>query len=92
VLSSQILLGDAVLQRVKKSSHVCWLKSCNVAANADSVWGCRWDAANSELVSDEVGIAYPVINGVPHMKPESGRALDRPHPGSKEDEIPMQPS
>lgn len=52
----------------------------------------RWDAANSELVSDEVGIAYPVVNGVPHLKPESGRVIDKPQPGSKEDEIPMQPS
>ena len=55
-------------------------------------WLCRWDAANSELISDSVGVAYPVVNGVPQLKPESGRVLDKPKPGSQEDEIPMQPS
>ncbi len=77
------------------SGHIHGIHRFVVGGSVDSpgvVGVCRWDAANSELVSDEVGIAYPVVNGVPHLKPESGRVIDKPQPGSKEDEIPMQPS
>jgi hypothetical protein len=30
---------------------------------------CRWDAATSELVCDELGVAYPVRNGMPNLRP-----------------------
>lgn len=52
----------------------------------------RWDPAASELVSDEIGVAYPVVNGVPQLTPEKGRALSGPVKGADADEVPAQPS
>ena len=35
---------------------------------------CRWDAAASELVCDELGVAYPVKDGMPNLRP-SGKIV-----------------
>ena len=37
---------------------------------------CRWDAAAQELVCDELGVAYPVINGMPNLRPADGRVIE----------------
>lgn len=38
----------------------------------------RYDATAAELVCDEAGIAYPVIDGVPCLLPSAGRRLPSP--------------
>ncbi|NXC30678.1 PREY protein, partial [Campylorhamphus procurvoides] len=37
----------------------------------------RYEAATNELINEELGIAYPVIDGIPTMVPEAAR---RTHP------------
>ena len=53
---------------------------------------CRWDPAASELICDELNVAYPVVNGIPQLAPENGRVMSTPVPGANADEIPAQPS
>ena len=36
----------------------------------------RWDAAAKELVCDELGVAYPVIGGMPNLRPADGRVIE----------------
>ena len=56
----------------------------------------RWDPSASELINDELGVAYPVVDGIPHLTPDSGRVLNdsraSPVPGSAPEEVPVQPS
>ncbi|EDL88035.1 similar to RIKEN cDNA 2610022G08, isoform CRA_a [Rattus norvegicus] len=33
----------------------------------------RYDASTNELINDELGIAYPIIDGVPNMIPQAAR-------------------
>ncbi|KAK9830074.1 hypothetical protein WJX72_009616 [[Myrmecia] bisecta] len=35
----------------------------------------RCDSATNELVSDSIGVAYPIVNGVPWLVPKEGRVL-----------------
>jgi uncharacterized protein len=37
----------------------------------------RYDEARQELVSDDVGLAYPIRDGVPVLLVEEARKLDR---------------
>ena len=37
---------------------------------------CRWDATASELICDELGVAYPVIKGIPNLRPADGRIIE----------------
>lgn len=37
---------------------------------------CRYDADKQELVSQEVGVAYPVVAGIPRLMPIAGRLID----------------
>ena len=30
----------------------------------------------SELICDELGVAYPVINGIPNLRPADGRIIE----------------
>jgi uncharacterized protein YbaR (Trm112 family) len=39
----------------------------------------KWDEKKQELVSEAVGIAYPVRDGLPVMLVEEARPLDPPH-------------
>jgi len=36
---------------------------------------CRYDAAASELVCDELGLAYPVVDGIPRLLLSAARKL-----------------
>lgn len=36
---------------------------------------CRYDVSTNELVCDKLGVAYPVINGVPNLVPQDGRLI-----------------
>ncbi|XP_005107948.1 protein preY, mitochondrial [Aplysia californica] len=35
----------------------------------------RYDAANQELVCDDLGVAYPIVDGIPNLNPHDGRML-----------------
>lgn len=36
---------------------------------------CRYDKVNNELVCDELGVAYPIVNGIPNLVPQDARML-----------------
>ncbi|XP_060596722.1 protein preY, mitochondrial-like [Ruditapes philippinarum] len=38
----------------------------------------RYDKETSELVSDSIGVAYPIKNGVPNLVPQDARMLETP--------------
>lgn len=38
----------------------------------------RYDPVASELMCDEIGVAYPVIAGIPRLLPSAGRVLPKP--------------
>nr|XP_020769077.1 protein preY, mitochondrial-like [Odocoileus virginianus texanus] len=33
----------------------------------------RYEASTNELINEELGIAYPIIDGIPNMVPEAAR-------------------
>ncbi|KXJ12794.1 Protein preY, mitochondrial [Exaiptasia diaphana] len=35
----------------------------------------RFDAASNQLISDEIGVAYPVVDGVPNLIPSDGHLI-----------------
>ncbi|XP_061578501.1 protein preY, mitochondrial [Cololabis saira] len=37
----------------------------------------RYDAATNELINEELGIAYPVIDGIPNMIPQEARLIKK---------------
>ncbi|XP_053920305.1 protein preY, mitochondrial [Cuculus canorus] len=40
----------------------------------------RYEEATNELINEELGIAYPIIDGIPHMIPEAARATRKEPP------------
>ncbi|KAJ8340210.1 hypothetical protein SKAU_G00348430 [Synaphobranchus kaupii] len=44
----------------------------------------RYDETTNELINDELGIAYPVIGGIPNMVPQDARLI-RKDPEEKAD-------
>ncbi|KFV91744.1 hypothetical protein N326_00232, partial [Eurypyga helias] len=46
----------------------------------------RYEEATNELINEELGIAYPVIDGIPNMIPEAARTTRKKPPaeGSKQ--------
>ncbi|NXV14037.1 PREY protein, partial [Cepphus grylle] len=46
----------------------------------------RYNEATNELINEELGIAYPVIDGIPNMIPEAARTTQKKPPaeGSKQ--------
>lgn len=36
---------------------------------------CRYDVEQQLLINDELGVGYPVVNGVPYLMPTRGRML-----------------
>ncbi|XP_037385061.1 protein preY, mitochondrial [Talpa occidentalis] len=43
----------------------------------------RYDASTNELINEELGIAYPIIDGIPNMIPQAAR---RTHQSMKQEE------
>ncbi|CAL9697052.1 unnamed protein product [Knipowitschia caucasica] len=37
----------------------------------------RYEAETNELINDELGIAYPVIDGIPNMIPQDARLIQK---------------
>ncbi|XP_077372399.1 protein preY, mitochondrial [Festucalex cinctus] len=37
----------------------------------------RFEATTNELINDELGIAYPIIDGIPNMIPQEARLLQK---------------
>ncbi|XP_053740765.1 protein preY, mitochondrial-like [Synchiropus splendidus] len=44
----------------------------------------RYEAQTNELVNDELGIAYPIIDGIPNMIPQEARLLQKDPPPTQE--------
>ncbi|KAM6077072.1 protein preY, mitochondrial-like [Chlamydotis macqueenii] len=46
----------------------------------------RYEKATNELINEELGIAYPIIDGIPNMIPEAARTTRKKPPaeGSKQ--------
>ncbi|NWZ82545.1 PREY protein, partial [Poecile atricapillus] len=40
----------------------------------------RYEEATNELINEELGIAYPIIDGIPNMVPEAARMLHKKPP------------
>ncbi|NXP54703.1 PREY protein, partial [Heliornis fulica] len=40
----------------------------------------RYDEASKELINEELGIAYPVLDGIPTMVPEAARTIQKRPP------------
>nr|XP_061783875.1 protein preY, mitochondrial-like isoform X1 [Nerophis lumbriciformis] len=40
----------------------------------------RFDEKTNELINDELGIAYPIIDGIPNMIPQEARLLEKTSP------------
>ncbi|NXF11336.1 PREY protein, partial [Smithornis capensis] len=38
----------------------------------------RYEEATNELINEELGIAYPIIDGIPNMVPEAARMTQKP--------------
>ncbi|XP_013378544.1 PREDICTED: protein preY, mitochondrial [Chinchilla lanigera] len=43
----------------------------------------RYEASTNELINEELGIAYPIVNGIPYMIPQAARTT---HPHKKQEE------
>lgn len=35
----------------------------------------RYEASTNELINEELGIAYPIIDGIPNMIPQAARTI-----------------
>ncbi|XP_044080466.1 protein preY, mitochondrial [Neovison vison] len=44
----------------------------------------RYEASTNELINEELGIAYPVIDGIPNMIPQAARMT---HQSKKQEEM-----
>lgn len=51
----------------------------------------RYDESANELVNEELGIAYPVIDGIPNMIPEAARRTQKQAEAVKEASGPTGP-
>lgn len=63
-------------QRARTGWGTLWHMSTLQACKINVVFCCRWDAASSELICDELGVAYPVVNGIPNLRPADGRIIE----------------
>ena len=48
-----------------------------LTGNFDVALNFRYDSTTSELISDEIGVAFPVQNGIPNLIPHDGRLLKK---------------
>ena len=56
--------------------------------NFDLVLYVRYNSATNELISDEIGVAFPIQNGIPNLIPHDGRLLKKDNMSSTEFEPP----
>lgn len=42
-----------------------------------SLFLCRYEPESNELINEELGIAYPIIDGIPNMIPQEARLLQK---------------
>ncbi|KAJ8303313.1 hypothetical protein KUTeg_019709 [Tegillarca granosa] len=40
----------------------------------------RFDKENNELICDEIGVAYPIVNGIPNLVPQDARTIKSNQP------------
>lgn len=46
-----------------------------------SLWfPCRYKSETNELINDELGIAYPIIDSIPNMIPQDARLIQKDAP------------
>lgn len=38
---------------------------------------CRYNESTNELINDDLGIAYPIIDGIPNMIPQAARMIHK---------------
>lgn len=43
----------------------------------DFVLPSRFEVTTNELINDELGIAYPIIDGIPNMIPQEARLVQK---------------
>ncbi|XP_064272999.1 protein preY, mitochondrial [Passer domesticus] len=48
----------------------------------------RYEEATNELINEELGIAYPIIDGIPNMVPEAARRTHKKPPPAEGSEQP----
>ena len=36
----------------------------------------RYDADAQQLISEEISVAYPIVNGIPRLVPTAGHVID----------------
>lgn len=44
---------------------------------------CRYDSDKNLLICDELGVAYPIVNGIARVTPAAGQLLDATADSSK---------
>jgi uncharacterized protein YbaR (Trm112 family) len=67
---SRVLLRQPFLPRAR--AHIYTHAYTHVWAR---VLASRFDPAAMELVNDDIGVAYPIIGGIPRLVPSDGRVL-----------------
>ncbi|XP_043561613.1 protein preY, mitochondrial-like [Chiloscyllium plagiosum] len=50
----------------------------------------RYDESSNQLINDELGIAYPVVDGVPNMIPQDAKLIRKNEDRPKEEELSQQ--
>jgi uncharacterized protein YbaR (Trm112 family) len=53
---------------------LCWQTAC---ASQRCTVPCRYDAQQQLLINDDLGVGYPVVNGVPYLVPTRGKMLQQ---------------
>ena len=46
---------------------------------------CRYNPETNELISDEIKVAYPIINGIPNLIPQDARIIKEEEKNSEQD-------
>ncbi|XP_020387977.1 protein preY, mitochondrial [Rhincodon typus] len=50
----------------------------------------RYDESSNQLINDELGIAYPVVDGIPNMIPQDAKLIRKSEDRPKEEELSQQ--
>ncbi|XP_069759765.1 protein preY, mitochondrial [Narcine bancroftii] len=44
----------------------------------------RYEESSNQLINDELGIAYPIVDGIPNMIPQEARLIQKAEGNSKQ--------